>query len=197
MGSFTYSDKMFKSLASVFLGLAALVSAENWVNICEESSGNRCCAKDDTGMGSESGARHLYWIMKQPGNWVDLDLICRTERNGARLAVFESKRENDCVAKYLIKEFEDTTAKDYAIGLSTDSEYPGVYEWNRITGAELTADANAEALSFDNWANSAPSGLGCAVMTAGADDPRNGRWTDVDCSATATYYGICEYDGSS
>ena len=43
----------------------------------------------------------------------------------------------------------------------------------------------------------APSGLGCAVMTAGADDPKNGRWTDVDCSATATYYGICEYDGSS
>ena len=33
-----------------------------------------------------------------------------------RLAVFESQRENDCVAKYLIKEFEDTTAKQYAIG---------------------------------------------------------------------------------
>ena len=33
-----------------------------------------------------------------------------------RLAVFESKRENDCVAKYLIKEFEDSAAKDYAIG---------------------------------------------------------------------------------
>ena len=28
---------------------AALVSAENWVDICTESSGNKCCAKDDTG----------------------------------------------------------------------------------------------------------------------------------------------------
>ena len=33
-----------------------------------------------------------------------------------RLAIFESQRENDCVAKYLIKEFEDATAKQYAIG---------------------------------------------------------------------------------
>ena len=82
-------------------------------------------------------------------------------------------------------------------GLSTDSEYPGIYEWNRITTTELTADANAEALTFDNWANGTPNGNGCVVMTAGDNDPKNGRWTDVDCSTTATYYGICEYDGAS
>ena len=30
--------------------------------------------------------------------------------------MFESKRENDCVTKYIIDEFEDSTAKQYAIG---------------------------------------------------------------------------------
>ena len=36
-----------------------------------------------------------------------------------RLVIFESQRENDCVAKYLIKEFEDATSKQYAIGIIT------------------------------------------------------------------------------
>merc|ERR1712029_462588 len=78
------------------------------VDICQESSGNKRCAQDDTGMGTSS-AQHLYWIMKQPGSWVDLDLICRTERAGSRLVTFESQRENDCVTKYIIKEFTDGT----------------------------------------------------------------------------------------
>ena len=37
-------------------------------------------------------------------------------------------------------------------GLSTDSDYPGIYRWNRITSAELQTDKNAEAMSFQNWA---------------------------------------------
>jgi len=99
------------------LGLVSFINAETWVNICTESSGNNCCAAEDTGMGT-AAAPHLYWIMKQPGRWVDLDLICRTERAGSRLVTFQSQRENDCVTKYIIKEFEDITARDYAIGKS-------------------------------------------------------------------------------
>ena len=38
-----------------------------------------------------------------------------------------------------------------------------------------------------------PTGLNCVAMTVGADDPQNGRWTDVDCSSI-TMYGICEKD---
>ena len=33
-----------------FRRLVALIKAENWVDICQESSGNKCCAQDDTGM---------------------------------------------------------------------------------------------------------------------------------------------------
>ena len=165
-GILGYTNKHLFVFKNFNFRLAALVSGENWVDICLESSGNRCCAKDDTGRKIRTistvqfdvnncfrnglrvwrqtfvldyEAARLAEIRKKYknsctfiGNWVDLDLICRTERNGARfvciflnivshnkffrLAVFESKRENDCVAKYLIKEFEDTTAKDYAIG---------------------------------------------------------------------------------
>merc|ERR1719348_1266927 len=101
---------------------------------------------------------------------MDLDLICRTERDGARLAIFESQRENDCVAKYLIKEFEDATAKQYAIGCRSESDYPGIFQWNRLKSTEITANPNAEALSF-HW-DGAPAGTGgCVVMTAGATDP--------------------------
>jgi len=194
---FSETQKMQK-ISLLLLGLVALIKAENWVDICQESSGNKCCAQDDTGMGTSS-AQHLYWIMKQPGSWVDLDLICRTERAGSRLVTFESQRENDCVTKYIIKEFEDQTARDYAIGLSTDSDYPGIYRWNRITSAELATDKNAEAMSFQNWAVSSPTlSKGCVVLTAGVDDVNNGKWKDIECGTTSTtLYGICEYDGAS
>ena len=33
-----------------------------------------------------------------------------------RLAVFETQRENDCVTKYLIDEYEATNAEQFAIG---------------------------------------------------------------------------------
>ena len=45
-----------------------------------------------------------------------MDIQCRIERDGAKLAVFESKRENDCVTKYLLDEFEDSPSQQYAIG---------------------------------------------------------------------------------
>ena len=45
-----------------------------------------------------------------------MDIQCLLERDGAKLAVFESKRENDCVTKYLIEEYEDVPGQHYAIG---------------------------------------------------------------------------------
>ena len=108
------------------LVLAHPQTRESWIDICESDSGNQCCTQEGGGMfeGSDSTVaanHHQYWIMKQPGTWSQLDLLCRTERpegQGSRLAIFESQRENDCVSKYLIKEFEDATPKQYAIGRS-------------------------------------------------------------------------------
>ena len=50
------------------------------------------------------------------GSWKELDIQCRMEKDGAKLAVFESRRENDCVTKYLIEEYDDPAGQQYAIG---------------------------------------------------------------------------------
>ena len=56
-----------------------------------------------------------------------MDIQCRLEKTGAKLAVFESKRENDCVAKYLIEEYEDVPGQHYAIGTTfRDSFFPSL-----------------------------------------------------------------------
>ena len=56
-----------------------------------------------------------------------MDIQCRLEKTGAKLAVFESKRENDCVAKYLIEEYEDVPGQHYAIGTAfRDSFFPSL-----------------------------------------------------------------------
>ena len=80
-----------------------------------------------------------------------------------------------------------------SLGCRSESDYPGIFQWNRLKSAEITANPNVEALSFHNW-DGAPAGTGgCVVMNAGATDPKNGRWSVVDCSTTSTLYGICEY----
>merc|ERR1712018_654569 len=86
--------------------------AQNFVDICNDSSGNECCA-------SEGMEDHTYWVMQSTGTWNSLDIECRIQKQGAKLAVFETKRENDCMVKYLVDEYRGTTAKNYAIGLMT------------------------------------------------------------------------------
>ena len=45
-----------------------------------------------------------------------MDIQCRMERDNARLVVFETQRENNCVTKYLIDEYDATAAEKFAIG---------------------------------------------------------------------------------
>ena len=80
-----------------------------------------------------------------------------------------------------------------SIGLRTESEYPGIFQWNRLKTAEIDANANAEALSFHNWDGAATGTGECVAMTAGVSDPKNGRWSIVECSSASTLYGICEH----
>jgi len=161
----------------------------SWVNICMDSSGNKCCA--DGGMGHDEATYHQYWIIRTKRSWKELDIQCRMEKDGAKLAVFESRRENDCVTKYLIEEYDDPAGQQYAIGMKVDETFKGVYEWHRVDAT--TENKAAATLTFTNWVPSAPTGQDCVAMTAGADDLNNGRWTDVDCDTSNTLYGICEF----
>ena len=66
-----------------------------------------------------------------------------------RLAVLETRRENDCLIKYLLDKYEDQTSQMFAIGLKTETSFPGVYQWNRV---DVTPDdQDAATLSFTNW----------------------------------------------
>ena len=102
------------------------------------------------------------------------------EKTGAKLAVFESRRENDCVAKFLIQEYEDVPGQQYAIGtlrqlifspeLSSvcsgmrepypEGTYKGVYEWHRVDST--TDNKDAATLTFTNWVPSKTS-LWCLI----------------------------------
>ena len=61
----------------------------------------------------------------------------------------ETRRENDCITKYLLDEFEDLTSRMFAIGMKTDASYPGVYEWNRVDTD--VSHPEAATLTFSNW----------------------------------------------
>ena len=65
------------------------------------------------------------------------------------MAVFETRRENDCVTKYILDKYEDQTSKMFAIGLKAEPEYPGIYEWNRVNHDTFHPDA--ATLTFLNW----------------------------------------------
>ena len=166
-----------------FFSLVSICSAQNFVNICEDSSGNECCA-------SEGMEDHTYWVMQSAGSWNSLDIECRIQKTGAKLAVFETKRENDCMVKYLVDEYRGTAAKNYAIGLKALDNYAGVYEWHRV---DDSAPDYAATMNFANWAPAAPTGKGCVFISVGEGNTVNGLWQDVQCTGS-NLYGICEYE---
>merc|ERR1711923_187402 len=57
-----------KSCSGIF-GLVSLSMGVEWVDICDSSSGKKCCASDDTGMGNAS-ARHRCWTKDQCRIWI-------------------------------------------------------------------------------------------------------------------------------
>merc|ERR1711933_7802 len=176
-----------KFLVSVMLSCVSLSSAANWIDLCDPYSQYHCCVND----GTAGMKNHSYWFIRnknQLQSWHDLDQDCRSEEpaSNSRMVVFESKRELDCVTKYIIDKYDDATAaEEFAIGLHTDSEYDGIYEWNRV---DTSTDVEAATLKFSNWKPNMPTGLGCVSMTVGPPGTDNGRWSDVDC-LSGTMYG--------
>lgn len=176
----------------LILSFLSCSHGETWVDICKDSAGHEYCDREGGGMG-DTASRHLYWIMKTPGSWADLDLYCRIERTGAKLAVLETRRENDCLIKYLLDKYEDPTSQMFAIGLKTETSFTGIYQWDRVDVAP--DDQDAATLSFTNWLPvwfGSPLGNKCVAMMAGLNEAGNGRWKDIDCDMTSLY-GVCEY----
>ena len=57
---------MSSSHRMVFSLMMMMVSCVDWVDICTDDSGNKCCGGDYDGMG-DADSRHLYWIMRNTG----------------------------------------------------------------------------------------------------------------------------------
>ena len=158
----------------LFLLLPILSWSANFVNICNDSSGNNCCA--------EGMKNHDYWIMQTTGTWSEMDIECRLESPpNSKLVVFENRGENDCLIKYLMDEYRGQTQTKYAIGLKSDDDYKGVYEWR---------NDNHSTPTFTNWASGYPKDNTYVFMTVGEGAGQNGKWTDT--TGTEKVYGICE-----
>jgi len=108
---------------------------------------------------------------------------------GGKLLVLESRRENDCIVKYILDEYKGEPVKSFAIGLKTPQNYKGVYEWRHVDNGK---NPDAATPTFENWAPAAPTGKYCVVMNIGTAAPISGLWKDVDCGSAV--YGICEKD---
>ena len=101
-----------------------------------------------------------------PGNEILFPAQFQSLLHSTRLAVFETQRENDCVTKFLLDEYEDSTGQQYAIGttqlmfypkllsslylgLTVDETYKGLYLWDIEDQDSIEA-----TLAFQNWASS-------------------------------------------
>merc|ERR1711935_607806 len=130
--------------------------------------------------------------MESPGSWTSLDTWCRlegTESAVTGLAVLESRRENDCLVKYIFDTQSTSSTRNYAIGLKADSHYLDVYEWVQVDNSSPGAFDSATP-NFINWAPGRPQGNPCVYMSVGWTNRANGLWVDGVCSTNL--YGICE-----
>ena len=162
------------SVIFYLIHLLYFTNAEQFINICESSSGHHCC--------SPGMLESEYWVMQHTGSWSSLDIECRLENEPhSHLVIFENRGENDCLVKYLMDEYGGAQQR-YAIGLKSPDEYRGVYEWR---GTDATPE-------FTNWATGAPQDKPFVFITVGTTgSAQNGRWGDTTAS-DFNLFGICE-----
>ena len=79
-------------------------------------------------------------------SWNQWNVICLG--TGGKLVTLQSRREMDCLVKYINDEIDSTALNKYAIGLHAKS-YNGIFEWSNIDS--LAADWDAPTPSFTNW----------------------------------------------
>ena len=114
-------------------------------------------------------------------------VYCRVEDSPkTHLVVFENRAEMNCIIKYIIDEYSDQNATNYAIGLESPDDYLGVYEWRSV-------EAGQETPTFTNWASGRPQDQKCVSMVVGVGAPQSGVWVDGNCDwNNGTMFGICE-----
>ena len=79
------------------------------MNLCTELPSTCCTTQPE-----RDTEEPIYWVIRSSRSW-DLQSVECYLKN-AKLAAFESKRETDCMTKYLLDEYGDDNSMQYAIG---------------------------------------------------------------------------------
>ena len=88
-----------------------------------------------------------------------------------------------CVSHYIDDRYQHS-ARKYAIGLKSEENYEGIYQWQY-------RDGQTEIPDYSVWASSHPSNEPCVSMEIGIGVDRNGAWIDGDC-LEENIFAICE-----
>ena len=88
-----------------------------------------------------------------------------------------------CVSHYIDDYYQPSYTK-YAIGLKSEENYEGIYQWQY-------RDGQTEIPDYSVWASSHPSNEPCVSMEIGIGADRNGAWIDGDCREE-DLFAICE-----
>merc|ERR1712083_640218 len=165
-----------------------------YVTLADESDGDHCQVALQAGTNKTIAGK--YWFMRTGDSVSNHHINCITDESSTttKLAVLESRKENDCLTRYLTDRYGgDSGTEQYAIGLRAPN-YRNVWEWWNIDSND---NVDISTPTFTNWAPSYPQGDGdCVVIVIGKDDATNGMWQNVACGGGENYYGICEKHSS-
>merc|ERR1712198_240838 len=176
----------------LFLTFTTLGCRGNYVDICKDgfTNENECCKLngDEGDLGME---KHQYEVVYTKRSYTDQSIECRLKSlsdssHNYHLVTFETRKEHDCVMRYLSEEHPDVG--NLYIGLKADAgdHRMNVFNWE----FPMDATPDGETLTFTNWAPTSPKGADCVSVNIGKASATNALWTDVACSTA--YATICE-----
>merc|ERR1712121_168569 len=205
--SFTSSSRKRRKTHSIMLRTVLILAVlqgclGEWVDICKDglSTPNDCChlntkgatGNDDPIDGGMQG--HTYKIVYDLNTFSGQSQNCKFEGisdqdHGYQLVTFETRREHNCVMKWLVK--EKGALGPFFIGLKADSgeDMKNLFEWDTTSSTSIAVDP--ETPTFFNWTPGSPSGAGeCVSTSVGPDLAGNAQWKDEPC--TTLLPTICE-----
>merc|ERR1719187_942767 len=108
----------------------------------------------------------------QLDSWDSWNFACFMN-GGGKLVQFESRREQECLIKYINDEIDSTTMNKYAIGLYGASDH-GIFEWYRKEqGTPEAGTTDDPTPSFTNWKTGVtPSGNNAHCFHLGSPQRR-------------------------
>jgi len=133
---------------------------------------------------------HIYKVDKNSRSYFDQHIECvGNELDDPNfhyhLINFESRKEYDCVMRYVLKENKDLGPVYIGLKADSNNNMKNLFEWDH------PLEGSDGSLTFESWAAESPNGRGdCIVVTLAQDDDESGLWKDSGCNQRIP--AICE-----